>query len=725
MAEPQSDPGEAQSSSSDERTDSAAAAESFVKTTDAESFVKNFARSPLRKRLRRVFDTFDIDKNGQISLEEVSTMLRTLRIRMPEETVLKMMRSADVDNNGEVDFEEFTQAAEGSEFAELVTAASFPVEIYKILEEGNSHFLSTFHEFIVDIVDNCQREVLAAKVPLTSYGRVHSALEEVKKKLTGSAQELLTAEFTQLRTGALESLNAQREAIETRNKANMQSEMDPILSSADERVADAQAKQAEAEAKAERLQERFSAPDALMTKLEEDLVQATDRIAQIQAKLNAVEGDWGTSYPEALAECTVPPPPLPPNAPYITRALEQRGITFEQFLLSLDPQGTGHVSKESLRRNMLGAGLLLSDELARGTDPLFRELEEVQGLKVDMEELKVMMLSWVPASANSADKAQRKLKDKPPPPGALGRALDRLYTADAHGSRMKYVVELYEKQIKAKEEKHIEALRLAHDKATAVDGSAAQEQEERAKAWDEEREAEKSKHAEQRRALEELLEAEKIARLEEVSKLRESTENATADTLKALREEAEELRTTLKAREAEFNHLSENLRSTKEELQAIQQDREQKQLEVKQTRQEQQDGRAAFEEKLQEARDALRKAESAQPAQGGYYFAAAPTRSAFRAISPGSSPERSIIRENIESLLFDKTRRSPSPGALMVRSQGLRDLSASPAPALLEGRSAPSSRLSSQDQESDISLKRNKTGRQSKGKTRRSREGKA
>jgi hypothetical protein len=83
-------------------------AESFknVRRTDAESFVKGLASSPLQDRLRRVFNTYDIDKNGAISKEEVVSMARTLRISMPEETVMELMEGADVDQNGEVDFEE-------------------------------------------------------------------------------------------------------------------------------------------------------------------------------------------------------------------------------------------------------------------------------------------------------------------------------------------------------------------------------------------------------------------------------------------------------------------------------------------------------------------------------------------------------------------------------------------------------------------------------------------
>ena len=41
------------------------------------------------------------------------------------------------------------------------------------------------------------------KVPLTSYGRIHTALGGVKSALEGTAQEILTEEFHHLRTGAI------------------------------------------------------------------------------------------------------------------------------------------------------------------------------------------------------------------------------------------------------------------------------------------------------------------------------------------------------------------------------------------------------------------------------------------------------------------------------------------------------------------------------------------
>lgn len=332
-----------------------------IQTTDAEGFVKSFTKSPLVKKLRRVFDTFDIDGNGKISLDEISTMVQTLRIDFSEERIIEMMRSADTDGDGEVDFDEFREATSETDFDELVTTASFPAEIYKILEEGNTRFLETFLEYVVEVFDECQREVLAAKVPLASFGRVHSALTEAKSQLSGGAQELLEVEFAQLRSGALESLKAQREAIEGRHEALIQARLQPIVAEAESRVAEAGRRQAEVAAEAERLQSRYSKPEALIAKLEAELSKATEQVATLQARVTAFEEDWHTAYPQALAASTLPPPPLPVDTPYIVRALEGRGMSLDHFFGGLDPEGSGLIGRVELRRTMQQLGMLPTD----------------------------------------------------------------------------------------------------------------------------------------------------------------------------------------------------------------------------------------------------------------------------------------------------------------------------------------------------------------------------
>lgn len=75
-------------------------------------------------------------------------------------------------------------------------------------------------------------------------------------------------------------------------------------------------------------------------------------------------------------------------------------------------------------------------------------------------------------------------------------------------------------------------------------------------------------------------------------------------------------------------------------------------LEVQQSHEHETAEVAAFEEKLRHAHAALRKVQAAQPAQGGYYCAAAPTRGGTRSVSPGStrtSPERVVVRDGSTS----------------------------------------------------------------------------
>ena len=56
---------------------------------------------------RGVFDMFDADGGGTISVEELSVIMRSIGMNPTEEEVLMMMREADEDGSGEIDFYEF------------------------------------------------------------------------------------------------------------------------------------------------------------------------------------------------------------------------------------------------------------------------------------------------------------------------------------------------------------------------------------------------------------------------------------------------------------------------------------------------------------------------------------------------------------------------------------------------------------------------------------------
>ena len=604
-----------------------------------------------------------------------------------------------------------------SNFAELVTVASFPAEVHRMLEEGNNHFLATFRDYVVDIVDKCQKEVLAAKVPLASYGRVHTALNDVKSQLEGSAQDLLVEEFAQLRTGALESLKAQRDEIEASNEARFQSTVDPIQAAADARVAEAEAKQAAATAEAERLQAAYSEPEDLIHRLQEELAAATARAAQLEARVKAYEEDWAAAYPQALAASTLVPPPLPPDTPYLVRSLDLKGMTVDHFFKQLDPGGTGQVSRADVRKAMLALELLPAAGTAEDT-ALFQELDAKAGThKISVQELSEILHQWEGPPPRKLTKGQAKAhKEKPPAEGALERALDRNYAAEAHGSRLRYLVGLYEKALKESSHKHADELRVASTKAKEEGSSAAEAEAMRARDWESQRKEEQSKHAEQVREVMAQLEEEKLAHQQDVSSVRESGEKAKAEAVRSERDKADELKARLDEKAAECERLSRELSATTSELEATKQAKDERSFMIKQSKEEQAAEQEAFEVKLRQANLALMKAEAAQPTQGGYYCAAARIEASrpARSVSPsGTSPESSPDRS-----LFDKAHR-----LAFERAQRLREASGSPTrstPPSVEVTIPLRTPISSDESRAISSQRRTSSGKQSsKGKSRR------
>ena len=84
----------------------------------------------LRDALRPVFDKFDVDGSGSVSTDEMTRMVKQLKMDLSPEKIRKMMVEADPDMSGEVDFEEFcsavksqVEAGNGGALAELVQSA--------------------------------------------------------------------------------------------------------------------------------------------------------------------------------------------------------------------------------------------------------------------------------------------------------------------------------------------------------------------------------------------------------------------------------------------------------------------------------------------------------------------------------------------------------------------------------------------------------------------------
>lgn len=72
-----------------------------------------------KAKLRVIFDKFDTDKSGHVSVDELKAMVKMLKLDMSDAAIKKMMADADVDASGQIDFAEFVaivkkQSASGS-----------------------------------------------------------------------------------------------------------------------------------------------------------------------------------------------------------------------------------------------------------------------------------------------------------------------------------------------------------------------------------------------------------------------------------------------------------------------------------------------------------------------------------------------------------------------------------------------------------------------------------
>ena len=102
--------------------------------------------------------------------------------------------------------------SQGFALASKMTAyAAKPTQdLAATLDNAIDKVLTSYFDGVKEHVATTQREVIAANVPIASYGRVKDALDKLKEALGTQARELLTTEFGFIRTSAVESLRAQK-----------------------------------------------------------------------------------------------------------------------------------------------------------------------------------------------------------------------------------------------------------------------------------------------------------------------------------------------------------------------------------------------------------------------------------------------------------------------------------------------------------------------------------
>lgn len=88
----------------------------------------------------QAFNLFDKDKNGSISVQELSQVMRNLGHTQTEEEVRRMIGEVDADGNGTVDFAEFLTLM--SRRMKAKDSQSEILDAFKVFDKDNSGKIS-------------------------------------------------------------------------------------------------------------------------------------------------------------------------------------------------------------------------------------------------------------------------------------------------------------------------------------------------------------------------------------------------------------------------------------------------------------------------------------------------------------------------------------------------------------------------------------------------------
>lgn len=61
--------------------------------------------------LKKIFETFDFEKTGHVSLEVIPTTLTTLGVKLKQEELDKLIKEIDDNGSGKIEFSEYIELA--------------------------------------------------------------------------------------------------------------------------------------------------------------------------------------------------------------------------------------------------------------------------------------------------------------------------------------------------------------------------------------------------------------------------------------------------------------------------------------------------------------------------------------------------------------------------------------------------------------------------------------
>ncbi|KAI0979940.1 hypothetical protein GJ496_006815 [Pomphorhynchus laevis] len=90
---------------------------------------------------RETFDLFDLDGNGRITLDEISTLISSLGYSVSRQHVKNMLGLVDIDGNGVLDFKEFLQLLSAGRSQSSTSKEQELKYIFEVFDKNSDGFI--------------------------------------------------------------------------------------------------------------------------------------------------------------------------------------------------------------------------------------------------------------------------------------------------------------------------------------------------------------------------------------------------------------------------------------------------------------------------------------------------------------------------------------------------------------------------------------------------------
>lgn len=182
------------------------------------------------------------------------------------------------------------------------------------VDTASETFLGDLLAGMYDALQSAQSDVLAAKVPFASYGRIKDAFEKLKSAFHDQLHELVRVELNEIHQLGSGELRQQQASMEEYFQQHFQSSIARFMEDRDSRLAAAQSRELEAKHEAARIFARSTGSEALIQKAEDQLRLSEDKESKATAKLEKLEAmikydqeEWERHMGAAMAKCTLKP----------------------------------------------------------------------------------------------------------------------------------------------------------------------------------------------------------------------------------------------------------------------------------------------------------------------------------------------------------------------------------------------------------------------------------